>query len=576
MRFFKELIVALIACLSLTHQSNVCSNETENVTQNDHSEQASYTAPNDYSDTFQNVLPFSNPLHLQDTFPFDYYITYKMAEWGFEYFQIACKYLLNDKLISSLNKNFFSYQDYYLLCDLLEEKIVNFSKEKLIRLLEIGQQYLPSKEIEKKIIDVVALAIFERKFNVSLLEQFPAFQQQILKTSNAFDHHSISIEDGILQLNCSKITRIESEVIVKYFLMRAKRFEFFHFYSINFTHEIIKRIGEQVRNALIVFYTPDWTVTVSSEDFEVVYEKLKKSRKLNLMVMNSKSILAVFDAVPENRLIRFNIFCFREDWLADPNFTLTEIFKCKQVKTKGDLDEKFFENIYFKIKESISDIIIRQVSRMKSFINLFTSPSTLTHHDKLFPQKQNNWMKNDFFVLNLTKISTSITQYEETDFSTKEFTRLFVSLDDGKYLDVLSKAFENTKIIEIDLIFYSSFTHFDKLLEIIEAKSFQSLIINPISELEEGKKFFDDLTKTSLWKGLKYLNIYKASSEIISRFLHFLPPNLEKLVLFFPEPINEQFDKNDANSKEKQRDLFFKEFELFRLVRFYRGIDSYQ
>ena len=135
-------------------------------------------------------------------------------------------------------------------------------------------------------------------------------------------------------------------------------------------------------------------------------------------------------------------------------------------------------------------------------------------------------------------------------------------------IDVLSKAFENTKIIEIDLIFYSSFTHFDKLLEIIEAKSFQSLIINPISELEEGKKFFDDLTKTSLWKGLKYLNIYKASSEIISRFLHFLPPNLEKLVLFFLNQSTNNLIKTTPIQKKNREICFLKSLNYLDLFAF--------
>lgn len=84
--------------------------------------------------------------------------------------------------------------------------------------------------------------------------------------------------------------------------------------------------------------------------------------------------------------------------------------------TKGDLDEKYFEKFYFEIKESISDIIINHVSQMKSNINLFTSTTTLTHYNELFNQKQNNCMKGKTFILDLSKFSTEITQYLETDF----------------------------------------------------------------------------------------------------------------------------------------------------------------
>jgi len=312
MKFLNQSLVALLACLPVIWQSVVPSNETDgNVSTQpqDSSSSDSLVTPlfqhkknnliNLDDETLfyrlkreQNKRLLAKPDESENSFPFVFHIIDQMAQWGFEYFETQLEYYKSSSMRIILNKNFFSYSDFELVCELMDDKKQDWTELELIRLLEIGVvECLANKEVMDRIVFVVAMEIFEGRLLRKIVTLFRGLQANIKKAVTALRHPSISIENGILQLDGSKILRGNDKIaIVKYFLIRATAFSNARFINFNFTPEIVKSIDEQLRNDSIIFYTKDKQAKVCLGNGFDRFEEILYSNYLDFTVKKTKNI----------------------------------------------------------------------------------------------------------------------------------------------------------------------------------------------------------------------------------------------------------------------------------------------
>ena len=107
MKFLKQSLVALLACLPVIWQSVTSSNKTDGAIPMELQDSSSSNFPSDPLSQLQNnhlidlddkTLFYRlrsernerllvNPNESENSFPLDYHIIYRMAQWRFEYFQ---------------------------------------------------------------------------------------------------------------------------------------------------------------------------------------------------------------------------------------------------------------------------------------------------------------------------------------------------------------------------------------------------------------------------------------------------------------------------------------------------------
>ena len=507
-----------------------------------------------------------------------YVIICQLVEWGFEHFNRSLEHVEKNTMQVTLTEDIISQKEFDLICKMMEGTKRDWAIDELIEILEIGENFLVSGEAKEKIIFNVAMEILEGKLDGEIITEFPLFEAEISIALDALQDPAISTENenGIefLQLDGRKVPEERKYGITKYFIFRAKTVMNAKFIKFKFTKDIIKDISEQLRNELIVFYKYNSKVTSClGKDFEMFYEDLCNVNKLYFTIGNSQNISSSIKAIEAKKFECLDIFNSQMNILdLDLREMLSKMRICGPMRISGDFNVECFKEFYFKMKAAISRITIHTTGWYTSYLNFFTSLQSPGYFKNLLIRKERDiWNEGRVFFLQLIESSDRIADYEKMDFQSEPFTHLLIYIDNCRRFDLLKGAFNNDKIIAVNLAFNSVFNQFDELMDILKEKSFLLLTLETSNVgVENEQKFVANLSKTSFWNELEYLNFNFVSLQAILIGLEYLPCNLKNLTLRLPGPSNGQFSKMVSNSKEEKelKNQFVEELKISYLKNF--------
>ena len=507
----------------------------------------------------------AKPNQLEILWPHDLVIIRQMADWEFAYFKTALEHLVKDTLYITLNKENFSYKNFGLICEMMEETKNEWTTIELIDLLIIGEQFLASGEAKEKIIFIVAMEIFEERLDAEIVAIFPLFEVEILEALYALRHPAISIENEnqIFQLDGEKIPEVEKELVTKYFVLRAKKYNNAQIMNYKFTKKISELIGEQLKYESIVYYTYETATICSGKDFQMFYEKISYLRSLDFTVVKSKSTSSLIEAIEARERYDLEIFNSEFNVLSlDLNEVLTKISICDEMKISGDFNAECFGEFYFRMKDAVSKKEIDPNSRARGHLLFFSCLESQAHHKRLFGWRFEKIRKcKESFTLCLLKTYKRIAEYELIDFSTKTFSFLIVVINDNEYLHLLNNVFNNDKIHAIQFNLYSPFNQFDKLAEILSHQTVLSFTLEDIDlRVENAQNLIASLSQTNFWNGLENLHFSKVSLQTLLEGLRNLPQYLKRLKITLRQSSNGQIGKIVTNLKGKEfKNLFVEE-----------------
>lgn len=230
---------------------------------------------------------------------------------------------------------------------------------------------------------------------------------------------------------------------------------------------------------------------------------------------------------------------------------LSKIETCKYLYVSGDFDAKSFEEFYFKMKAIVLKNEIYPPKEYASYLKFFTSLANQAHYKSLFREERKDiWEREIEFHLDLMGQPCKIAEYESTDFSSKGFSRLHVNMRNSEYFHLLNDAFNNTRIISVNLTIYRLFNHFNELVDVLNQKSILSLTLTIVCmEDDNTMNFFVGLSDTLFWNGLKHFYFESNSLQMMLKGLEYLPQNLETLELNIRQSSNGQFGRIVDKSK---------------------------
>ena len=514
----------------------------------------------------------AEPNQSEISLPYDHYIIRQMAEWKFKYFVIALEYLENGSMNVTLNKQNFSYEDFQLICDAMGGTKKDWTTEELIELLRIGNQFLADGEGEYKIVYIVSMAIFEKRFDEERITAFSHLKASIFRAVYMLRHPAVSManENEFLQLDGDKIPENGMEKIMKCFILVAKSFKYASVINLKFIDRILKEIREQLKNVSFVFYmNSESAIICSGKDFEIVYKKFSHLKYLWFTIVDSENISSSIRTIKARRLSNLDIANSKMEILSlDLDEILSKIKDPKNLKIGGDFDIKSFKEFYFKMKDAILKDEVYHSSGDSNYLNFYISLENPVYYGSLLKEKERDswdiWEKGEKFFLDLTKSSSHIAELESTNFSSKTFTCLNGYIDDSEYLGLLNNVFNNDKLTIIKLFFKPKFNQFSKLAEILGGKSFLSLTLETSNIGDENEQnIIVSLSEASFWDKLEHLHFINVSLQAILIGLEYLPRNLRMLEFTLKQPSDRKIAKIVSNLKKNElKNMYVEELKI--------------
>ena len=470
----------------------------------------------------------------------DNHIVYQMAQWGFQFFKTKLEYFQNGQLTTTLNECYLSFNDFDLIYKLMNRLKVDWTKEELIQIMEIADQFIADGNVKESIVFVITLAILDGTISKRLIEEFSQFQKEILSNLEICSKFYSCPTNDMLKLDYAKVPREKNDFVLEYFLSRVKTFPKAYLNTFYFSEQFIKIIGKEFENGTVAFYKTDSSVIAClGKNLQDIFQELiiLGNRRIFFTVDKSKEFLMDLRSIETKSLTMLNILYFDIEILLRlrKGETFSLLKQSAIIRSCGDLKAEFFREFYLSISEFFLVNVIDKPLNSVSSLALFTSPNAIQKHKDLFLRKQIN-IERDYCELHLMKYSTFISRYENTLFHKESLNCLQVFVNGTSDSLLLSKAFNNERINEVDMQLESNFYKYNDICDIIKKKNFKALRICPFFKFEsEHLQFILKLKDTSVWNQLEILRINRCSLKIILEIFSYLPLTLKKLSVALSE-----------------------------------------